>query len=103
MDRIPEADWKLFKKHHAVVHEAFSRRAMATVRELMDDKSAASIERFQSIALYVNKIAKKEDALFNDYRRSSALAFLRVFLLEGLLSDEQVAEYSDEVRRHLDV
>ncbi len=93
----------MFKKHHAVVQEAFSRRAMTKIRELMDDKNPASIERFQLIAQYVNKVAMKEDALFHDYRRSSAIAFVRAFILEGLLSDEQVSEYSDEVRRYLDV
>ena len=103
MDRIPEADWKVFKKHHGAVRDAFSRRAIAKLRELLDDKNVTSIEQYQLITEYVYKVSKEEDRLFHDYRRSSAILFVRAFHLEGLLSDEQVSEYSDEVKRRLGV
>ena len=43
------------------------------------------------------KSAKKETKLFLDYRRSTAMFHLLKFINEGLLNNEQIKEYSEEV------
>lgn len=103
MYRISEPDWIIFKRHHLIVHETFVRGVLADFRRLMHDESMTDIERFQSITQVVQKAQKKENALFLDYRRSTAIRFIRSFRVEKLLSEYQMAEYSEELREFLRV
>lgn len=98
MDRIPEADWKIFKKHHLIAHEMYCQTINAKIADLMGSMDLSVIEKFQAIAHLVNQSAKEEDELFVDYRRSTALFCLLRFFNEGLLTREQIEEYSPKVK-----
>jgi len=101
MNRIPEDDWKVFKKHHLIAHEAYCQAINSEVAKLNEATDLSIINKFQSIAKLIDKSAKKESELFLDYRRSTALLYLLGFINEGLLNTEQVAEYSEEVIKYL--
>ncbi len=101
MNRMPEADWKIFKKHHLEVHEKFVNRALSQISEVMHGDTRSRIEVFQDIADLVRRLAKQQDQLFSDYRRSTAALMLRIWIHEGLMSEDKVKQYSDEVRAFL--
>ncbi len=103
MNRIPEEDWKVFKEHHLLVHEEFCSSVSSQISRINESDDLSAISKFQSIAELIVSAVKKEEELFLDYRRSTAMLYLLKFVNEGLLSSEKVEEYSQEVKEWLDL
>lgn len=101
MDKIPEPDWKVFKRQHLVLHERFVEAELETLNHLFEDREMSPISRFESLADAVKKSKKRESELFDDYRRSTAVLHILKWMDAGLLSEKEFLEYSAEVRDRL--
>ena len=98
IDRIPENDWKLFCKVREAALERFCKQILADVAELCADTSDTAHERYLKLYRLVEERDEKIANLFNDKRRSTAKLQLLLMHREGLLTNDQLAGFSDEIR-----
>ncbi len=103
MNRLPEEDWIVFKRHHLAIREAYVNKALQNVFDVMHGDQYSRIEMFEIIAEIMKNYSDSDLNLFGDYRRSTAIKYIRSWIIEGLLSDDQLLEYSDEVKSYLDI
>jgi hypothetical protein len=101
MDKIPEPDWKVFKRQHLVLHERFVEAELETLRGLFENREMSPISRFEALADAFKKSRKRESDLFDDYRRSTAVLHILKWLDAGLLTEKEFLEYGAEVQDRL--
>lgn len=101
MHKIPEWDWKIFKKQHLELHERFIEAELETLKDLFQNREMSSISRFEALADAMKRSRKRESELFDDYRRSTAVLHVLKWMDAGLLSEKEFLEYSEEVRDRL--
>ena len=97
--RISESDWKLFRRLKPLALERFCQRALAELVVIASDSSKSCHERFLKVFKQLQERNLELAAAFDDLRRSSALLQLSRVQWLGLLTDEELAEFSDETRR----
>jgi len=96
--RIPESDWKIFRKLHEVALERFCERVLTEVGRAAESRGKTAHERY----LANFKLLKRRDAqladAFNDMSRSKMLLHLARIQAHKLLTDEEFARFSPETR-----
>ena len=98
--RIPESDWRKFKKTHQALLERFYDQILAELRSTLDGPGS-SHERYLAIWKQLKKRDEDLGRAFDDYRRSTAMQQLAIMRGMGLLSDEDLAQFSDETRDYV--
>ena len=98
---IKESDWKLFREIHPIALERFGERALAELQYLMTDKSKPAIERFWEMEGAARERAKDLRMFFDDIRRSNALLQLTAMRCRKLITDEEMARFSPEIRERV--
>ncbi len=106
LDPIAESDWKVFRELFAIVLDRFCERALSEASRTMADTSQSVQGRFFDVVKLLkdqNKILTDE---LGDFRRSTAVLQLIRMRSYDLLSDEELARFSQEtherVRRFLE-
>ncbi len=100
---IKESDWKVFRRLHGVALERFSQRVLEEVRSVTADCSAGYHDRYLKVHALLRRRDKTMARAFNDLRRSTAVVLLANINAEGLLTEEELAQFSAEMRESLDV
>jgi hypothetical protein len=99
--QIREADWKVFREIHPVVLARFCDRILSEVTRLANDATTSSHERY----LLVSEPIKQRDAdiaaMFDDFRRSTAIRQLAIIRSRELLTNEETARFSSETQEAL--
>lgn len=97
MRPIAESDWKLFRKLLVVAHERYCERALNEIEKISSDRSTYVCERFE---LAAREFARhlKEFRELGDVRRSTALIQTARLHHLGLLTDDEVSDFSQETR-----
>lgn len=101
MDRIPERDWKVFKRQHLEFHERFVVAELEKLKDLLENRAMSPISRFEALAAAIRTSSKRESDLFSGYRRSTAVLQILKWMNAGLISEKEFLEYSAEVRDRL--
>lgn len=95
---ISESDWKKFKKIKEVALERFCSVAVADYTEAVTDSKLSSHGKH----LYLYRLAinyeKRIGLLFDDHSRSKAVIQLLLLRDEKLVTDEELAPLSDELK-----
>ena len=102
LDRIAEADWKIFRELRAVALQRFCERVLADIGRIGSDSSKSSHERYLEI---YRLIRARDEALaraFNNPRRSTAVFQLLALRDEDLLHEEEYLRFSEDLRRSID-
>jgi hypothetical protein len=98
---IRESDWKLFRQLRVVALERLCARTLSEIQRICADESKSSHERY----LEVCKVLKQRDLevarAFDDVRRSTAVLQLGIICSYDLLTDAELAGFTDEVRERL--
>ncbi len=95
---IHENDWKVFRQLRPVALERFCQRALSEIAQVASDTSKTSHDRY--LAIY-KLVQSRDDELadaFNDFRRSTAALQLAHILSHELLTDEEMTQFSPEIR-----
>ena len=96
---ITEADWKVYSKTlFPVALDRFCERVLDEIQRIASDPSRSPHERYVAIYKHARERDKKLAALFDEFRRSSALLQLMLMRANGLLTDEELAPLSPEAR-----
>jgi hypothetical protein len=96
--RISEADWKLFRKVKPLALERFCQRVLSEIVGIASDSTKGSHERYLNVFKQLQARDDELAAAFNDSRRSTAFVQLSRVRSLGLLTDEEIAEFSAESR-----
>jgi hypothetical protein len=98
---ILESDWKLFRKLHPVALERFCQRVLCDVNSILADESKSSHERYLEAFRFMRRRDRELAVAFNDMRRSTAVRQLAAIQAHGLLTEEELADFSLDTRTTL--
>lgn len=93
-----ESDWKTFKRLREQALERFSQRILDQCRALAEPGAASAHERYLELHQLVKEQDRELAAMFDTFSRSSANLALMRMRANGLLSEDELAELSDECR-----
>lgn len=98
MDRIKESDWKLLRRLQPLAIDRFCQRVLSELQAKCSDTSATTHERYLQIYKLIHDQDNKMAKIFNEVRRSNALDRVLLLKTSGLITDEEFAEFSEELR-----
>ena len=98
MRTIPESDWKVFKQLHPIALDRFSRQALEDVAALLKDNSKSSHDLYLAIYELIQRRDKEMAEVFDDFRRSTAFWQIAMMHAQGLLTDQEFQQFSQETR-----
>ena len=97
---INESDWRVFRRLHSIALERFCERVLKDVR-----KAAACTSNYHDCYRKVYRLIRNHDkrmaAAFDDPRRSNAFLLLANIIGEGLLSAEELKQFSQEAQARI--
>ena len=94
---IKESDWKVFRRLHSIALERYCQRVLEEVK-----RAATCHDSYHECYLKVYRLIQDHDKTlaraFDDLRRSTALLRLLNIINEGLLTDEELKQFSPELQ-----
>ena len=95
---IREADWKRFRELRPLALDRFCQRVLTELGQLATAKSPGSHERYLAVYHLVPRRDEELAKAFNEPRRSTAVLQLACLQAQGLLTEEEFADFSPECR-----
>jgi hypothetical protein len=95
---IKESDWKVFRRLREVALERFCQRVLAEMKYVESEPEKTSHERYLAVWKVMNDRNDELAAAFDNPRRSAALEQLMLMWSHKLLTDEEMAQFSDDMR-----
>ncbi|MEW6741294.1 MAG: hypothetical protein AB1486_00930 [Planctomycetota bacterium] len=83
---------------HTVALERFCERVLSEVVRLAGDTSKSSHKRYLALYKLIHRRDHEIEVAFNDTRRSTAQLKLRAIHSLGLLTHEELARFSPQIR-----
>jgi hypothetical protein len=98
---IKESDWKVFRRLHSVALERYCQRVLEEVK-----LATACNDSYHDCYLKVYRLIQDRDKTmartFDDLRRSTALMGLVNIVNEGLLTNKELEQLSQELQSRID-
>lgn len=95
---ISESDWKLFCRFRLLALERFCERIFRDIDPIASQTDKNWHERYKLLYKLVTDSDEDLAKVFNDFRRSTAYAQLRQMHALGLLTDEEIMQFSSTAR-----
>ena len=99
---IKESDWKLFRRFHRIALERFCQRVIEEVRSATVDCSNDYHDCYLKVFALLRDRDKEIAEAFNDPRRSNAFILLVSIKAKGLLTEEELMQFSPEIREAIE-
>lgn len=96
-----ESDWKLFRSKIAVWQEKYINKLNKEYKEILSDNSSPS-EKFWELEKRINN-DKKHPGVVIQMRRSTMIYDMATLLRDGVITKDDLVEFSDELRKSIDV
>jgi hypothetical protein len=100
---IKESDWKLFRRFHKIALERFCERVLLEVRSATTERSDGYHDCYLKVFALIRNRDKTMASAFNDPRRSNAFILLANIKQEGLLTEEELMQFSPEARNAIEI
>ena len=100
-DRIKESDWKIFRELRSLALQRYCKRVMGDVDKIIHDTEGDAHERYIEMYKVVQDGDKKLAHMFDGFSRSKALDQLVMYCGNDLLSDKEIAQFSDETQERI--
>ena len=97
---IHESDWRVFRRLHSIALERFCKRVLEEVREAAECKTDYH-DCYRKVYRLIRDYDKRMAAAFDDPRRSNAFLLLANIIGEGLLSAEELKQFSQEAQARI--
>jgi hypothetical protein len=97
MRDIKESDWKAFKPLREQALDRFCGRVLEEVARIGSDQTKSRHERYIAIYQMTRERDKEIDQIFDTPRRSTAVIQICSLRLHGLLTDDEVRQFSPEI------
>jgi hypothetical protein len=98
MFSISEPDWKLFRRLQPIALDRFCQRVLAEIDRISSDTDKTHHERYLDIYQCIKQRDKELAQAFDDLRRSTAIYQLAHIQSHGLLTPEEMSNFSVEIR-----
>lgn len=101
MKSIHERDWKLLR---AMKDDALSDACdniLSKIDKVLKNKKTTSHQKYLCLWKLIRKEDDKIAAMFNDLRRSTALLKLASWKKNGVLSEEQLEQFSESTQESI--
>ena len=95
---LPESDWRVFRKLREVALERFCERVLRELREMTADVPAPYHQRYLEVFKLVDRRDGELGRAFNNPRRSAALSQLALIRAQGLITADELAQFSSETQ-----
>ena len=99
---IKESDWKVFRRLHSIALERFCQRVIEEIRSVTVDCSKEDHDCYLKVFALLGDRDKEIAEAFNDPRRSNAFILLLSIKAKGLLTDEELMQFSPELREAIE-
>jgi hypothetical protein len=97
---IKESDWKVFRRLHRIALERYCERVLQEVK-----LATACNDSYHDCYLKVYRLMRDRDKTmartFDDLRRSNAIIQLLNIINEGLLTDDELKQFSQEFQNRI--
>jgi hypothetical protein len=97
MHDITESDWKKFRPLRERALEQFCGRVLDDVARIGSDQTKSRHERYVAIYQLARERDKDIEHIFGHLRRSTAVMQICLFRLHGLITDDEVRQFSREI------
>ena len=98
MNGIRESDWKRLRDLKPVALDRFCDRVLLEIDQARSDAASTSHERYLAIYDLIRERDKELGYMFDGLSRSSAIGKLLLIHRAGLLTEEEVAGFSEEIK-----
>jgi len=95
---IKESDWSLFRRLHKIALERFCERVLQEVRSATAEHADGYHDCYLKVFALIRSRDKTMASAFNDPRRSNAFILLANIKQEGLLTEQELMQFSPEAR-----
>ena len=95
---IRESDWKIFRELHTVWLNRYCERVNHELTKRLSTSRLSPHERYLEAYKFGHRKGKELGQAFNDFRRSTALWQIRIIHGLGVVTDEELARFSDTTR-----
>ncbi len=100
---IKESDWKVFRRLHGIALERFCQRVVEEVRSATSSCTTDYHDCYLELFGLMRTRDKEMAKAFNDPRRSNALILLANIKEQGLLTEEELMQFSPDLREAMEV
>lgn len=101
MNNMKESDWKKFRKVRVGALEDYCNRIFDEWDAIRGQEMLSAHERYLKLYALIRERDKKLGRIFDGFSRSSAPFALKKMANENLVTDEQLAEFSQDVRDYV--
>jgi hypothetical protein len=102
MHEIKESDWKRLRQVHAAALDRFCVAALTRIHHATQATATTPHERYLTVFRVVADEDKRLAAIFDDLKRSSAVMHLVSMRAAGLVTDDEYAEFNQDLRDTVD-
>jgi hypothetical protein len=95
--RISEADWKVWRRLHAVALERFCQKTLRDAAKL-ESGDGTSHERYIKLYQLVKRRDKKVGEIFDGPSRSDAYFKIAAAVQARVLTKDEIAEFSEDTQ-----
>lgn len=98
MKEFPEKDWKVLRKLEDKLLQRFCNNALDKIKPVIENRGNDSHEAYSSLWEIMHREDKELATMFDDLKRSTAFFKLAAWKRNGLLSDTEFSEFSNETK-----
>ncbi len=102
MQKIPERDWKRMRKMEKELLNMACERILLKVDKILKERKGKEHEAYLELFRLLDEEDKDIAIMFDDLRRSNALVKLVAWKNNGLFTDEQFTEFSEETQEFVE-
>ena len=99
---IPERDWKKLRSLKDSALNIACERVFQKVEKLIDSRGADSHRYYLKLWKIMREQDKQISLMFDDLKRSTAIIKLSAWKRNGILSDENFKEFSEETQKRIE-
>lgn len=101
MHSVPERDWKKLKALKEKKMSAACERIFKNVQSIIDGRTGRTHEAYLELWNFLDNEDRQFSQMFDDLKRSNALVKLIAWRENSLLSDAELAQFSEETQGRL--
>ena len=99
---IPESDWEVFRELHPVWLERYCQRVNSELARRLSDQRLSAHKRYLAVYSLIDRKDRELGQAFNDMRRSTGVVQIRIIRALGVITDNELARFSDSTRNFID-
>ena len=95
---FPEREWRLLRPLHRVALDRYCAKVLEECVTVVRDATASPHDRYLRLFRLLNERDESIASAFNDLRRSTALQRLGAMIALGVVTDEDLGQFSPATR-----